>query len=138
MSETFTADDADRYDVRQDRAFTEKLKKLFQEIADENEKDEDDEKNSEASKDKLDDGWRYSPLIQQFCIIYNQARLSLIRSGKSNLVDNLFWVIKRLTYDFRAAVGQNRTDKKNSHKSDRPRVSFWTARNLQDIYLAGC
>ncbi len=137
MSETFTADDADRYDVRRDGAFTEKLKKLLQEITDENEKDEDDEKKSEASKDKLDDGWRYSPLIQQFCIIYNQARLSLIRSGKSNLVDNLFWVIERLTYDFRAAVGQDRTDKKNSHKSDRPRVSFWTARNLKDIYLEG-
>ena len=135
-------DDEDRYDVRQDGAFTEKLKKLFRKVSDEKNEDEpeDDVDESESSKDEADDAWRYSPLIRQFCIIYNQARMSLIRSGKSNRIDNLFYEIECLTYDFRRAVGQGNTDKKNSYKSyksNRPQAFFWSTRNLTDVFQRG-
>jgi hypothetical protein len=107
------SDGDERYDVRQDPVFTEKLKSLLRRAHGETNGDESEEPGPEESAAGSIDTWRYSPLIQQFSVIYNQARASLIRSGKSNQLSSLFGDIGNLAYSFRRAVGQDKTDKKN-------------------------
>jgi hypothetical protein len=127
-AQSVSDDEERRYDIWDDHALRERLKELLDTV----EKDD-------ASGETID-RWEYLPLIRQFSIIYNQARSSLILAHKNDSIDELFGDLKNLIYDFREAIGQGKTDKKNAsrpNRFNRSHAYLWLTRNLVDVFQTG-